>query len=452
MRVNSAHNILNMKERYLPGQHERANWMRLDSARILKRFFFCEQSLILAQGGWIAGVPLLDAKVTLPKHLWEDSLTADELRKRVFELRFPSREMIVGDDAPITALFDQAIHAPGPEAFVLALAQVFKPAFLDVYRRYLDHADEIAEGPTIRFMRAAIADKTRQIGELNALAETLLAHNPASRHQAEAWVRTLTHALEQTGGLTVETPKPAPAAFPLPGSRTFKLAEVPARDSRFDLQRFYWPDQIDPTFSYGEGVRLQLRSAVSHINEVWAVETAGAILQAFAERLGWEFVFDAARWGYDESRHCRMGYERLLHWGFAPSEIPLGTYIFDSAFGQDPVYRMGMLFYFETKNIGKKPQRTQAFASYHDAVSQHDMDFDWADETIHAGYGARWLGELNTQTPGYADSDAIRLRCDALVKQVVDAATDTDKTRVRTSAEAMIAKAETLALAAAATA
>jgi len=265
-------------------------------------------------------------------------------------------------------------------------------------------------------------------------------------------VRTLTHALEQTGGLTVETPKPAPAAFPLPGSRTFKLAEVPARDSRFDLQRFYWPDQIDPTFSYGEGVRLQLRSAVSHINEVWAVETAGAILQAFAERLGWEFVFDAARWGYDESRHCRMGYERLLHWGFAPSEIPLGTYIFDSAFGQDPVYRMGMLFYFETKNIGKKPQRTQAFASYHDAVSQHDMDFDWADETIHAGYGARWLGELNTQTPGYADSDAIRLRCDALVKQVVDAATDTDKTRVRTSAEAMIAKAETLALAAAATA
>jgi hypothetical protein len=103
--------------------------------------------------------------------------------------------------------------------------------------------------------------------------------------------------------------------------------------------------------------------------------------------LGWEFVFDAARWTYDESRHCRMGYDRLLGWGFAPEEMPLGTYIYDSARGQEPLYRLGMLFYFETKNIGKKTQRAEAFARLDDQVSRHDMEFDWA-ETIHAHYGA----------------------------------------------------------------
>ena len=146
--------------------------------------------------------------------------------------------------------------------------------------------------------------------------------------------------------------------------RPFRLAEIPARDPRFHLCRYYWPDVVDPAFPYGDGVRLQLRSAVSHFNEVWAVETGGAVLHAFADDLGWEFIYDAARWTYDESRHTRMGYERLKSWGYRPDEIPLGSYIYDSARGQDPVIRLGMLHYFETKNIGKKTKRAEAFGSY----------------------------------------------------------------------------------------
>jgi uncharacterized ferritin-like protein (DUF455 family) len=190
-------------------------------------------------------------------------------------------------------------------------------------------------------------------------------------------------------------------------------------------------------------VRLQLRSAVSHINEVWAVETGGAILQAFGERLGWEFIYDAARWTYDESRHARMGYERLKSWGYAPHEIPLGSYIYDSARGQSPAIRLGMLHYFETKNIGKKTRRAEAFASYDDKVSQHDMDFDWADETIHAAYGHRWLDALAAEDPaGTPDIDTIRRQCDALVAAEVAAATAADREEIHSIASAMLAKAE----------
>ena len=123
-----------------------------------------------------------------------------------------------------------------------------------------------------------------------------------------------------------------------------------------------------------------------------------------------------------------MGYERLSTWGFAPQQMPLGTHIYDSARGQDPVIRLGMLHYFETKNIGKKPKRASTFASYQDRMSQHDMDFDWADETIHAAYGHRWLDALHQAYPDRVpDIEAIRERCDALVAAEVQAATAEDR-------------------------
>ena len=71
------------------------------------------------------------------------------------------------------------------------------------------------------------------------------------------------------------------------------------------------PTCSTPAYPYGEGVALQVRSAVSHLNEVWAVETAGLILHELSPELGWEFTRDAARWLYDETRHMLMGARRL---------------------------------------------------------------------------------------------------------------------------------------------
>jgi hypothetical protein len=437
-----------MPDSYLPGLHPRARWMRFDAAALLKRFFFLEQSLVISQAGWLPAVPLLDAKIGIPRHLWEDALTAGALRERVLELRFPNRLMEAGEDAPLVALFEAGRHAPSAEAFVLSLAQVFKPALLAAYRLYLSQADEIADGPTLRILRHAVQDKTEQIRELGDWAAGMLAAAPRERAAAEAWVKELQQQFTQLGGVSLDPLEPGLQPGPLPGAREFAVAETPARDSRFYRSRFYWPDNFDPSFPYGEGVQLQLRSALSHLNEVWAVETAGAILYAFADALGWEFVLDAARWCYDESRHCRMGYERLREWGFQPAELPLGSYIYDSGRGHDPLYRLGMLSFFETKNIGRKTERIKAFHQYQDSMSQHDMDYDWADETIHAHYGQHWLNALIES--GYAgaadlDVDTIRGRCSELVAATAASAIAAERAELRQVAEALLAKAERVA-------
>jgi uncharacterized ferritin-like protein (DUF455 family) len=328
----------------------------------------------LACGRFVPRVAPLEHKAELARTAWEAGLAADALRERVFELRYPSR-----------FLEEQAeeLVVETPED-LRALAAALRAG----YEGYLTAADELADGPSIRIVEAALRDASRRAA---SLAEIELAE------------------------------------------------EDPARDPRYFPSSFYWPDVLDPTYPYGEGVALQVRSAVSHLNEVWAVDTAGRILAELTPELGWEFTRDAARWLYDESRHMLMGAERLARWGFEPRQLPLGGYIYEACAGQDPLYRLGMLGYFETKNIGRKRERAQAFHQLGDATSETDMEFDWADETLHAEYGRRWLRRLLEVRGEDPESwPAVLDCCEQLVQERIAHATDADLARIRTCADALL--------------
>jgi len=418
--------------------------MRHDVAQLLKRFFFCERSLLVTAAAWIPAVGPLEIKIGLARFIWQSAETAHALRNRVFELRFPSRTLEEqGTDHALIELLNGVKDSPSVPAFLLAMGKVLLPALRDAYREYLEGSDTIADGPTHRFLTLALSDKNEQIANFEKWADSALSQDPQSREAALAWAQTVSARLSGVGGVGVApAPLVSPAWEPLPGAKAFVIPGRPARDPRFWPCRFYWPDVVDPAYPYGEGLQLQIRSAISHLNEVWAIETGGVILNSFADVLPWEWIHNSARWTFDEARHCQMGYQRLMGWGFEPSEIPLGTYIYESASGQDPIYRLGMLYFFETKNIRHKPARAQLFRSYGDSVSEHDMDFDWADETIHAGYGRHWLKELlvaRGQDP--AAHEQVRERCMQLVADCVRTATPGEVAALRKVADALVAKA-----------
>lgn len=421
----------------------RARWMRLDTAQLLKRFFFCERSLLISEAAWIPDFAPLEIKTGLARFIWQGAETAHALRNRVFELRFPSRLLEQeGADQALIELFSAVKNSPSSSAFLLAMSRVLMPTLRNAYQEYLQASDEIADGPTHRFLRLALAEKNEQISTYERWTDAALAEAPQSRVGAEDFAAGVKARLAEIGGVGVGPSSSASANGPLPGSEPYAIPTHPARDARFWPCRFYWPDIVDPNFPYGEGLQLQLRSAISHLNEVWAIEAGGVMLSAFADTLPWEWIHDSARWTYDESRHCRMGHERLLNWGFHPSEIPLGTYIYESASGHDPIYRLGMLYFFETKNIRHKLTRAQKFHEYGDSLSEHDMDFDWADETIHAGYGKHWLRELLTvrgENPGAYES--VRERCGQLVSEYVATATPKEISEIKDVARRLIDKA-----------
>jgi uncharacterized ferritin-like protein (DUF455 family) len=387
-----------------PGKEVRE---RVDTARVLTRFHYLERALTIACAGWIPAAPLLEQKAALARTAWQCALAADALRERVFELRYPSRLL--------EAVYEAAIRAPDPDSFARGLSEVLVPSLLGEYWAFLEATDALDDGPTIRILEAAARDKDEQMSAL------------AADTGDSAWPDELRRGLD-----TLEPPAGTP----------FAIAEDPARDDRYAVSSFYWPDTLDPSYPYGEGIALQLRSAVSHLNEVWAVETAGVILHELAGELGWEFVRDAARWVYDESRHMLMGKRRLDAWGLDPAGIPLGGYIYEACKGEDPIYRLGMLGYFETKNIGRKRERAQAFAAMGDTLSETDMEFDWADETIHAEYGRRWLKELlGARGEDEEGWPAILERCEELVRARVARATREEAAEIRRIAEALLAAA-----------
>ncbi|MDQ3874535.1 MAG: DUF455 family protein, partial [Actinomycetota bacterium] len=349
---------------YLPAT--RSLRERVDTAQALTRFHYLERALTLACGAWIAAVPRLETKAVLARAAWQSALVGEALRERVFELRYPSRLLDAGADAPLIHVYEAAVDAPDAPSFLGGLSDALLPALLGAYRDFLAADDELADGPTVRIVDAAVRDKEEQIEALRTGGDS-------------TWSRELARALE-----SLDPPRGTP----------FRVPDEPARDDRYFRSSFYWPDILDPDFPYGEGIRLQLRSAVSHLNEVWAVDTAGAILWALAPELGWKWIHEAARWAYDEARHMLMGKRRLDGWGLDPATIPLGAYIYEACAGEEAIYRLGMLGYFETKNIGRKRERAREFRHMGDLTSEVDMEFDWADETLHAELGRRWLKRL----------------------------------------------------------
>jgi uncharacterized ferritin-like protein (DUF455 family) len=435
---------------FLLSPQPRARWMRLDTAQLLKRFFFCERSLLISEAAWIPVIAPLEIKTSVARFIWQNAETAHALRNRVFELRFPSRLLEEqGADHALIELFSAVKDSPSVPAFLLSIGKVLLPALRDSYQAYLEVSDSIADGPTHRFLSLAVSEKMEQLSAFDQWAQAALSENPELSEGAIAWTQAVANRLAEVGGVGVAPSPSAATAGPLPGTKIYAVPVQPARDPRFWPCRFYWPDVVDPTYPYGEGMQLQLRSAISHLNEVWAIEAGGVILSAFADVLPWEWIHNSARWTYDESRHCRMGYERLLAWGLDPAEIPLGTYIYESASSADPgevpIDLLGMLYFFETKNIRHKPARAQLFHTYGDSLSEHDMDFDWADETIHAGYGKRWLKELlaiRGQDP--AAYDQIRERCEGLVSNYVTTATSREISDIKRAAGALSTKARAL--------
>src|SRR3984893_8712451 len=173
---------------YLLSPQPRARWMRVDTAQLLKRFFFCERALLVSQAAWFPAIAPLQIKTGLARFIWQNAETAHSLRNRVFELRFPSRLWDEeGADRALIELFSGVKDSPSVPAFLLSVGKVLLPALRDSYRAYLHDSDSIADGPTHRFLSLALIEKLEQIATFKRWAQSELSRNPQSRASAHEW-------------------------------------------------------------------------------------------------------------------------------------------------------------------------------------------------------------------------------------------------------------------------
>ena len=135
-------------------------------ARRVRNFRYAEEWMMMAMGGWLATVPEVPVKTGLGKIIWEGARAADELGKRLPELRC-GRKAVSASESPNQgfAAFVQAVTEPErPDLTIEKLSGVFdvlKPHLIEVYERTMRETDQIADAPTVELLDE-IVRKTRK--------------------------------------------------------------------------------------------------------------------------------------------------------------------------------------------------------------------------------------------------------------------------------------------------
>ena len=205
---------------------------------------------------------------------------------------------------------------------------------------------------------------------------------------------------------------------------------------RYFASSFYWPDAIVPGYPVRRGRRAPgaLGGQPPERGLGGRHRRARSCTASHPSSAGSGSATPAAG-RYDEARHMLMGKRRLEALGppsrrrsrsAATSTRPARARIRSTGSACSATSRR--------RTSAASGSAPQAFHAMGDTTSETDMEFDWADETLHAEYGRRWL-----QGPAGAARARIRSRgprCSSAASSSSPArvarATDEDRARIRT--------------------
>ncbi len=176
------------------------------TARRVRNFRYAEEWTMMMLGGWVATCPELPVKTGLGKIIWEGAQAADELGKRLPELRC-GRKSVDASESSNQSFADliQAIAEPeDPDLTIEKLVGVFdvlKPHLVEIYERTMRETDQICDAPTIELLEDLVRKRKRHIvwGQttLDSLCDT-----EALRDRRKARVKELQELIAACGGVT----------------------------------------------------------------------------------------------------------------------------------------------------------------------------------------------------------------------------------------------------------
>lgn len=177
----------------------------------VRNWRYAEEWMMMILGGWVATVPELPVKTGLGKIIWDCAVAADNLGKRLPELRCGTR---VGQQSSRPgnqgfAEFIQEISAPeSPDMTIEKLTGVFdvlKPHLLRVYEKFNRETDQICDAPTIELLEDISRKTQKHIAWGNTILN-MLCKTDADRNRRKARAEALSARLAACGGVTGEEP------------------------------------------------------------------------------------------------------------------------------------------------------------------------------------------------------------------------------------------------------
>jgi hypothetical protein len=159
-------------------------------------------------GGWITTIPEIPVKTGLGKIVWERAQAADELGKRLPELRCGRAAAGSSESANrgFADLVKQIAEPERPDLTIEKLAGAFDvlaPHLIEVYERTCRETDQICDAPTIEILDDIVRKARRHVAWAKEVLDRLC-DTEAKRERRRERAAKLTAMLELCGGVTGE--------------------------------------------------------------------------------------------------------------------------------------------------------------------------------------------------------------------------------------------------------
>jgi hypothetical protein len=369
------------------GDVHRSGYSVDENARRLARYATVERRLLHILAGHLQGVPEYEVKGMLARHLWEDAEHCDSLRRRLPELRGHDRSVEQELAGPLGRFLDEVLRAQNTVELLAGVYGVVKPALLAAYATHQATTNPLADQVSSRRLRFIVLEEEEHIAwGRQTLAELL--DTAEKQADAASWQAHLAAYLAAAGGIAGDQPLPG---SDLPAGRPpFQISRHSLRDERFVTTVLK---------DYGRPVQT-VTDRLHHMMWVRAVELTAAESVASLiyewEDLPWEAYHDLARHCWDEMRHSLMGEASLEYEGIPLSALPNWVGYTEHAMQLPPLERYAHLAVYIEMGAMKYPPGARSDYEYARDEAKHALmalylDYDWADEVIHARLGRRWV-------------------------------------------------------------
>ena len=362
---------------------------------LLGRYRYAEMQFMELMGSWVYTMVDPEIKIGFGRHMFQDSVHADLLGKRIPELKGRSQHFhSIPPSDEFVRILEKVWKESDELLRMVGLYRVLKSELVSVYRRHLDHLELPADEPTGYILQLIADEEQDHIEWAEKTIERLLGGTKRDDEIA-AWQKNLSRELQKAGGIWGEGKKPGTHVF----KKTHPYSKLPARDSRWNIMQN--PAEFkekDWSFDTNDGKLHLLHDLLN--SEFITVERMGRIL-ADCPEIPWQMKLDMARQAWDEARHAEIVQRRLEELGGHVGMFPTSCFGWEQDVNRpDPLERLALSnMTFESESCKHLRDWIAKAKSTGDLRSTQLVEFLLADEVNHVLYGVHWIDELTKADP-----------------------------------------------------